>query len=82
MQRIRIDWAGIVNDLMRAGVSLPEIAAALKVSQGAPYRWLDGSEPKYSSAVLLLSMHRAKCGVHHGEGAAAQHPARSEPADQ
>src|SRR5260221_7115818 len=78
-----IDGRELIFELAAKGVSLDDISARLKVSPGAHYRWLDGSEPLHSNGEALLILHAEVCPnmsksvrsspqIHHGESAAAQ----------
>jgi AcrR family transcriptional regulator len=73
----RIDFVALVNDLIRAGMTLPEIAAALGVSKGLPYHWLSGGEPGHYNGVLVLALHARRCDVQHIERAQADIRARA-----
>lgn len=72
----RPDFPKIIADLIGWGVSLADIAAALNVSRGAPYRWVEGSEPGFWNGTLLLSLHAKQREIHHSKSEGAQSRAR------
>lgn len=73
----RVDFAALLRVLISKGVSLADVATALDVSPGAPYRWLDGSEPLHSNGEALLIFYSRKVEIHHSEGDPAQIRART-----
>ena len=58
----RIAWTRLLDDLIQSGLSLPKIAQQCRVGISTPYRWKDGSEPLYCHGVVLLALHRSRCG--------------------
>lgn len=72
----RTDWPRIIAQLLAKGVSIAEISAAVQVSAGAPYRWLEGSEPLHSNGQLLLALHAQHCEIHQSEDGGAHSRAR------
>lgn len=61
----RIDWARLVENLRRCGMSTVQIAEHLEVSESTVknYRSAEGSEPAFwvGSALLLLWAERTGC---------------------
>lgn len=74
----RTDWPKLLRELEAKGLSLPVIAAALKVARSAPYWWRDnGGEPLHSTGHALLALHAQVCGIQHFESNAAHSRARN-----
>lgn len=53
----RVNWPEVLMDLRRAGYGRTAVADALNVPISTVQRWQGGSEPRYSSGLLLLRLH-------------------------
>lgn len=57
-----VDWAQVITDLKRAGVSLQRIADIVIVSRPTIDGWVGGSIPNYESGAKLLEVHAEATG--------------------
>ncbi len=62
-QRIgrRRDWFVILRDLMKAGVSMAQVARQCGREKGSVMHWSNGGEPRESDARIVLALYAAHC---------------------
>lgn len=60
----RVDWPRLVLALRRAGMTTDDIVEATGTSRGAVHGWLVlGTEPRFSTGVILLRLHAERVTV-------------------
>jgi len=58
----KLSWDNIFIDLDKAGVTPSEISELLGVGWSTLQKWRNGTEPKYSVGVSILTIHARYCG--------------------
>ncbi len=58
-----INWALLINDMKKAGISGPEQAISLGYQWSTLQRWWQGSEPSFNKGHSLLILHAKTCGI-------------------
>lgn len=57
----KVDWAQILHDLRIANLTGYQVALMLGMEWSTVQRWQEGSEPRHSTGVALLELHRLYC---------------------
>lgn len=61
------DWFRILRDLMKAGISMGDVARKCERHPKTVAEWANGSEPKESDARVVLAMYAKYCPVQYME---------------
>ena len=62
VQTVGVDWREVLRDLASAGVSRYQVAEILETEPSTVQRWAEGSEPRHSTGMAILTIHARFCG--------------------
>lgn len=62
VKTVQLPWVDIINDMLEKGYSLSKIAQLLGIPYTTMQRYPQGTEPKYSIGLSIITLHVRICG--------------------